>query len=51
MTCLGDVCIIDCESVYDCMIKLFFGFSLPFCLFDCFACGPFAFAMVINLLM
>ena len=32
MICLGDVCIIDWESVSDCMIKLFFCSSLPFCL-------------------
>jgi len=29
---VGDVCIVDCESVSDYMIKLFSGSSLPFCL-------------------
>jgi len=29
ITCLDDVCILDCESIYDCMIKSF-GSSLPF---------------------
>ena len=51
ITCWGDVCIINCERVYDYMITLFFGSSLPFCLFDCFVCGSSTFAMIINLLM
>jgi len=33
ITCLGVVCIVDCESIFDCMLKSF-GSSLPFaCLF------------------
>ena len=29
ITCLGVVCIVDCESISDCMMKSF-GSSLPF---------------------
>jgi len=48
---LDDVCIVDCERVYDCMITLFF-FALTYpCLFDCFVCCSSTFAMIINLLM
>jgi len=47
---LDDVCIFDCESVYDCMINLFFALAYPF-VGLVVMCVVFSFAMIINLLM
>jgi len=47
---LDDVCIFDCESISDCMIKLILALAYP-CLFDYFVCCSSTFAMIINLLM
>jgi len=33
--CLGDVCIIDCESISDCMIKPLLALAYPFVFVVC----------------
>jgi len=47
---LDDICILDCEGIFDCMIKIMLALAYP-CLFDCFVCCSSTFAMLINLLV
>jgi len=39
ITCLSDVCIIDCESIYDCMIKPLLALAYPSVLLCVLLCG------------
>jgi len=39
ITCLRDVCIIDCESISDCMIKPLLALAYPSVFVVCPACG------------
>jgi len=50
ITCLGDVCMWDCDRIYDWLMKSF-GSSLPFCFCCVSCCVVLPFAMIINLLM
>jgi len=47
---LDDVCILDGESIFDCMIKTLLALAYPF-LVGCFVCCVSIFAMIINLLI
>jgi len=50
ITCLGVVCILDCESIPDCMMKIFLALAYPLLVWLLVCCSP-TFAMIINLLM
>jgi len=48
---LDDVCTIECESVFDCMIILSLALAYPSVICCVFCCVVLSFAMIINLLM
>jgi len=50
MTCLVDMCALDCENISDCIDGIFLALAYPF-LFECLVCYPSTFATIINLLM
>jgi len=50
ITCLGGICILDYEGIFDCMVKILLTLTYPF-LVGCFIYCSSIFAMIINLLM
>ena len=45
-----DICILDCESISDCIDEIFLALAYHF-LFECLVCYSSTLAMIINLLM
>ena len=50
-TCLGDVCVLNCESISVCIDEIFTAITYLICLSDCLVCCSSTFVMIINLLM